>query len=50
VKTSAADGTTVIEENKTLANTTRTPGETGEASETAYAIDKLEDKKNPPLA
>jgi hypothetical protein len=50
VKTSTADGTTVIEENKTLAITVGTPGEINDASEIADAMDKLEDKKNLPLA
>jgi hypothetical protein len=50
VKTSVADGTTVIEENKTLAITARTTGEINDASKTADAMDKLEDKMNPPLA
>jgi hypothetical protein len=50
VKTSAADGTTIIEEKKTLAISARTLDETSDASKTAGAMDKLEDKKNPPLA
>jgi hypothetical protein len=50
VKTSAANGTAVIEENKTLAITAGTPGEINDASKIADAIDKPEDKKNPPLA
>ncbi|KAK1649644.1 hypothetical protein QYE76_067449 [Lolium multiflorum] len=49
VKTSAADGTAVIEENKSLVITAQNPGEIGEASKTVDAVDKLEDKENPPL-
>ncbi|KAK1683241.1 hypothetical protein QYE76_044089 [Lolium multiflorum] len=49
VKTSAADGTAVTEGNKNLAITARTPCEISDASKTADAVDKLEDKKNPPL-
>jgi hypothetical protein len=49
VKISAADGTIIIEENKTLAIAARTPDETSDASKIAGAMDKLEDKKNPPL-
>ena len=50
MKTSAATGTAAIEENKTLAITAGTPGEINDASKIVDAIDKLEDKKNPPLA
>ena len=49
VKTSAATGTAVIEDNKTPAITAGTSGEINDASKTADAMDKLEDKKNPPL-
>ncbi|KAK1665120.1 hypothetical protein QYE76_053279 [Lolium multiflorum] len=47
-KTSAADGTAVTEENKSLA-ITQNPDEIGEASKTAGTVDKLGDKENPPL-
>jgi hypothetical protein len=50
VKTLATDGTSALEEHKTLAITAGTPGETNDASEIADAVIKPEDKKNPPLA
>jgi len=50
VKTSAATSTAVIEDNKTPAITAGTSGEINDASKIADVIDKLEDKKNPPLA
>jgi hypothetical protein len=49
VKTSAVDGKTVIEENKTPALAAGTPDETSDASKATGTSDKLEDKKNPPL-
>jgi hypothetical protein len=50
VKTSAADGKTIIEENKTPAIAVGTPDETSDASKATGTTVKLEDKKNPPLA
>ncbi|KAK1617433.1 hypothetical protein QYE76_022950 [Lolium multiflorum] len=48
-KKSAADGTAVTDGNKSLAITAQNSSEIGEASKTAGAVDKLEDKENPPL-
>ncbi|KAK1649261.1 hypothetical protein QYE76_067066 [Lolium multiflorum] len=50
VKTSAADGRTIIEENKTPAIAAKTPHDTSDASKATGTSDKFEDKKNPPLA
>ena len=49
-KISAADGTTVLEDSKTLAIAVETPTAINDASITFNAVDKPEDKKNPFLA
>jgi hypothetical protein len=50
VKTSAADGKIIMEENKTPAIAAIAPDETSDASKTTGAAEKLEDKEKPPLA